>query len=60
MPHAIIIDDIREFVGDHGYPTKAELLEHLTRGGYVTTFSNDMLQAISAPTSALLLGSRGR
>jgi hypothetical protein len=46
VPHAIIIDDLREFVGDHGYPTRVKLLEYLGSRGYETNVSNDMLQAI--------------
>jgi hypothetical protein len=44
--HAILIDDMREFKGENGYPTASEIVDHLRLKNYEAFICNDMLHAI--------------
>ncbi len=44
-PHALLIDDMKDFNGADGYPTEREILTHLTVRGYAAFISNNMLHA---------------
>ncbi len=44
-PHAILIDDMKDFIGADGYPTQEQLQLRLDKLGYVTDMFNNMLHA---------------
>jgi hypothetical protein len=44
--HAIVIDDMKDFDGNHGYPAQSNIVNVLTKRGYEVACFNNMLHAL--------------